>query len=479
MTKKLWLAYLWVLAALASCAGAVTRHEPGSAAEAAAADVAVVRQGDVWTAEFRFNQDSPAWVFTRSALARVGERPWRPQSWTVETPGVRLERRGRYDVLVAQDGGMVPRNVRIRFTPFAQGLLADYDPALLLTDGTVALFTEQFNLFPMTSVAAVEALPVDLNGTGFASPRTRIRFRDQRGTMLYRGRRVATAEASGQPGYVIFGRTEPVVTPAMASVTDPQLPQWLRAALSELTPAILADYARRLGPAPGGPPTFIVSWAGPTAGLRSMGGSVLPSTVIMRFEGEGVVQETAGVRNAARAFIAHEAAHFWLGEAVRYEFSRDAWIIEGGADLLAIRTVAGLDPRYDARAELQKSLDDCVRFASAGSIETAQERNEHRAYYTCGAMFGLIAEAAARRSAGGDFFTFVRGIVEANRADGVVTKDEWLLDLTRISGDPSLARDIRTMVETRVADPSAALASLFERAGIGHSRDAQGKLRLS
>jgi hypothetical protein len=210
-----------------------------------------------------------------------------------------------------------------------------------------------------------------------------------------------------------------------------------------------------------------------------MNGGVVPGTIIMRFEGEGVLEENRALRNLARWFVAHEGAHFWLGQAVSYATPADSWITEGGADLMAIRTVAALDPQYDWRARLGRSLDDCVRLTSAGrSVAGAQERSEHDAYYGCGAAFGLVAEAVQRRSNGGDFFAFVRSLVDSNREDRIVTRDEWLEDLDRLSRDPSLARDIRAMVETGVTDPAAHLASLFTRAGIAHARDGEGRLRL-
>jgi hypothetical protein len=56
---------------------------------------------------------------------------------------------------------------------------------------------------------------------------------------------------------------------------------------------------------------------------------------------------------------------------VRYQYSREAWITEGGADLLAFRTVAATDPTYDARAQLQRALDDCVSLTRGKGIETA------------------------------------------------------------------------------------------------------------
>ena len=103
-------------------------------------------------------------------------------------------------------------------------------------------------------------------------------------------------------------------------------------------------------------------------------------------------------------FVAHEAAHFWLGQTVSYQYARDAWITEGGADLLAIRAVAEADPAYDPRVELNRAIEDCISLTRRHGVEDARERNEHRAYYACGALFGLVAESGSGRS----FFKFLR-----------------------------------------------------------------------
>jgi hypothetical protein len=464
---------------LAGLGGCVAPQSPSPAAVAAAepltATAEVAHDSGQWTADYRFLREARAWVFNRSALTRIGERPWRPQSWTVQTPGVRLERHGHYDVLVAENGGPVPAHVRIRFTPFARDLIADYDPALAFTDGSVALFTQQFDLFPLDSVEDAERLPIDLNMvTASEAARTRTLFRDAGGEVLYMGQRFNSASIAGRPAYVLFGGAEPIVTEAMATVIDPQLPAWLRTALAEAAPRILGHYAERLGPAPDGKPTFFVSWAGPTPQTRSMGGSVLPVTVTMRFEGDAVLEPNDAVRDDARWFVAPEGAHFWLGQAVRYEFSRDAWITEGGADLLAVQAVAALEPGYDRRVFLNRSIADCARLSRGRGVSSAQERNEHRAYYACGAVFGLVAEAASRRP----FTAFVRTLIDANRGDGVLTRAEWLAELDRVSGDPSLSRDIGRMLDAGAEDPKAAIASLFTRAGVRFAPGEDGTPRL-
>jgi hypothetical protein len=465
-----------LVAALALLLLAACAHRgpaPVGTLAAEALSVEIVRDGDRWTADFAFPAPAPVWVFPRSWVADADHRPWRPRSWTVETPGVRLERRGNFDVLVAERGS-VPQRVRIRFTPFQGGVVNDYDPAIIMTDGTVALFTEHFDAFPFASAAAVAGLPADLAGASVPERRTRMVFRERGGEVLYGGRRQSSVTVTDLPTYVLFGRAEPIVSDAMSTIIDPQLPAWLRGTLARAAPGILARYAAALGPAPGPKPILIVSWAGPTPGMRSMRGHTLRALIVMRFEGERVLREDAESRGAALWFIAHEAAHFWLGQAVRYENVRDSWITEGGADLLAICTVALVDPGYDWRAELQREIDDCVALTAGRGVATAFERNQFRAYYACGAVFALVAEAASRRP----FARFVRTLIDANRADGVLTRAEWLAEIDRVSNDPSLSRDIGLMLDGGIADPKAMIASLFTRAGIRFTRGEDGGVRL-
>jgi hypothetical protein len=448
-----------------------------AAPERFAAEVGVTRDGDRWTADYRLVGRSPVWMFIRSELTREGQRPWRAQSWQVETPGVRLERRGQHDVLVATGGGAVPARVRIAFRPAAVDLDAGYDPALIFTDGSVALYTESFIAFPQASAAAVDRLPRDLSGIAFPHVDTRMTFRDAAGPVLLAGRRlrVAAVRDDDEDGtYVLFGPARPIVTEAMTAIIDPQLPLWIRTALSRGVPVIFARYAAVLGPAPGPKPTIMVSWAGATPGKTSMGGSALQGLITMAFEGAGVARESEVARGYGLWFIAHEAAHFWLGNAVGYQYARDAWITEGGADLLAFRTVASIDPAYDWRAALNESIADCVSLSTGRGVASAEQRGEQRTYYACGAVFGLVAEAASHRP----FIAFVHKLVEDNRADRTVSRADWLAALDQVSGDPSLSRDIGAMLDHGAADPKAAIAALFTRAGVGFTRGGDGMPRM-
>lgn len=469
---------LSISAVLASGCAASTPANPTPIQAEGGVAVAVVRDGDRWTADFELDRDAPVWAFARSALLRETRLPWRTQQWSVVTPGVVLERQGTRDVLRSVGDGSLPRRVRIAMRPAVGDLEADYDPALIFSDGSVALFSDQFDLFPLASVQAARALPVDLNGVRHEGGPASVTWRDRSGPVLFKGERRAVVTAAEAETYVLFGEARLIDGERLATVVDPALPDWIGAEISEFAPRVADYYASRLGSSPTGKPTVMVSWTGPTPGRRSMGGSVLPGLIVMTFEGVGVVERTPEVLAVSRWFIGHESAHFWLGQAVRYEYARDMWITEGGADLMAVRALSAIDPAYDARAELQKEVDDCIDLSRGRPVASAAERGEHRAYYACGAVWAIAAEGAVRRRGGEDWFDFLKPLLDANRRDGVLTREEWLAELTRVSRDPSLRLDIERMLDQGVRDPGAVIERLFDRTGVAYRREG-GALVLS
>lgn len=407
-----WLAVLLAGMALAACPAKADRP---------VASVEVVREGDRWTADYRFHQQSPVWVLALSPLTRERPRSFRAESWTVETPGVRLERRGWYDVLVA-DQGDVPSRVSVSFRPFTGDMATSADPAVAFTDGSVALYSVQWKALPAATPAEVEGYPMDIGLVPGSLRPTEVVLRDRHRPVFLDGERVEEARITGdRETYVLLGRAQPVEGPALTTILDPALPAWLRDFTLQSLPPILERYERLLGRAPGKQPTLMVSWNGATRQAMFNGG-VLPRQMVIALQGRALLQDSPRMRGALRWFVAHEGAHFWLGEQVVYQDARDSWMTEGGADLLAYRTIAALNPRHDARTSLQRALDRCMVASRRGPIGTANERGDAKANYDCGAVFSLVAE----RAWGGDYPAFVRQLIATNRDDEQVSRAEWL-----------------------------------------------------
>lgn len=422
--------------------------------------VTVTRTGDRWTADYRLSAKAPVWLFRQSVLPRETARSWRLDSVRVLTPGVRLERLGNYDALVSTTGRPLPARVRLAFTPFTKDIEAGYDAALALTDGSVALYSDQFLLSPMGSVEAVRAAPRDEQFVPGGDRPTRVTMVDRAGPVLAHGRRVPSITLTGGGTYVLFGKAEPRIEPAMTTILDPGLPRWIARSLNADLPRVLQRYRDQLGLSPMGQPSLLVSWAGATPGVTSMGGSVLPGMVVMTFEGDGVTRPSEQARNHARWFVAHEAAHFWLGQSVHYSTPAESWITEGGADLLAFRATAAVDPSYDVKGRLSAARAECAPLLAKGGIADAYQRDgDFRAYYACGAIIALVAEKAH----GGDFGGFVKELIGRARPDGSVTRDIWL----GMIGDPAVRAAIVDLLDRPHPDGKAALDAFIATAGIG------------
>lgn len=129
-----------------------------------------------------------------------------------------------------------------------------------------------------------------------------------------------------------------------------------------------------------------------------------------------------------------------------------------------------LDPRYDAGEVLQKGVDDCVRLGDK-PVTGAGQRGDHRAYYACGAVLAMVGEALQQRAAGGDWFDYLRPLIEDNRESGVLTRTAWLARLSSLSEDPTLASDIDTFLDNGAPATADFIGSLFDRAGVGYQRE--------
>lgn len=463
----------WFLLALALLCASPAAARPGVTVTVSRAE------GGDWLIDYAFAVKSPVWFFTRSNMDLDG-KPWREQGWTVETPGVTLARAGRYDALSA---AAPLSHVRIRMRPFAHPLVADYAPALAFSDGGLAFYSDHFNVAPLPSLEKVTALPLDLGSAGVAQPPVTLVVRDPGRRLLLRGKASigrAVFALGDVDAYIYSGAAPVTETEAFAGVIDAGLPPWIRTELDSFTPHILDYYARRLGKAVGGRPMALIAWQGSERPGSSMGGSVLDHMVVMQISGQQVLQRAPVMLDRMRWFIAHESAHFWLGQTVKYAHESEGWIMEGGADLLGVRGTQALIVDYDPKPFLQREMDECLKLVPANTpLAGAGERGNQRAYYACGAMLMLAAEAAARqKNPKADIFTFVSALIEANRADGTVSAEDWLAQFEKMGGDASGVSAIRNFIGKGATSPREFWMGLFRDSGIAFQPDGETGITL-
>ena len=444
---------------------------PAAAAKAQPVSVTVQRDGDAFTADFIFPRAAPAWGFYRSSPDAESKRSWRLLSWRVLTPGVVLQRRGSYDALVSTTGRPVPPKVRVRFSPFTVDLVADYVPALRLGGNSVAIFDGHFAVFSVVRPDILDRLSPSGDPRLVTDTGTSIRFRGN--NLRLAGDVDGYRRGDSEGTYGLYDVPRAVVRNSVATVLDADLPKWIADDLASYSPRVMQVLSARLGPPDVREPTILAAWEGFRREGVSMNGGTLKGLILMRFEGSQALSPVPALADMAHWFIAHEASHFWLGQSIHYATQRDSWIMEGGADLLATRTVQSLNPTFDARGYLNEALRDCSTLATQ-PLATAIDRNQVRANYACGAIFALVAEKTNR----GDFHGFVRNLIAANRADREVTMEEWLTALRRSGGTMAQAQTIRSMVERGTPQPTATIANLLRGSAIPFVLDKNGVPQL-
>ncbi len=444
---------------------------PVDAATEKPVDVVVSREGDRFVATYTFPSSAPIWGFFRSQPDRAKNASWRVAGWRVRTKGVRLVHRGHYDTLIA-DRGAVPTRVQIEFAPFTGDLVSDYVPALRLGKG-IAVFDGHFAVFELPNARMIDRLPLDLNGQNVGDHGTRIRFVDGPRPVGIAGDTAGYRLGDSMGAYGLFDVPVANVTDGVATVIDPALPSWLANDIVRFSPRVIELLGKRLGKRSLDRPTIMAAWEGSTQPGVSMNGGALDGLVMMRFSGVQALTPNPALAAKVQWFIAHEASHFWLGQTVRYDRTRDSWIMEGGANLLAARTVAGLDPAFDEKGELNQELADCAKLAGK-PVGDAAERGEQRAFYACGAVFGMIAE----HYSGGDFYRFVRMLIDAKNQKNMIGQAEWLAVLRKSGAPDGVVGQIAKLLDKGAASPASALDRLLSDAGIDHRVGPDGVPRL-
>lgn len=442
--------------------------EPVSSPVLPAVEATVTRGPGGWRADFIFHQPAPVWAFTHSALLRDSRVPWRPQQWEVITPGVVLDQLGGREVLRMRDGGDVPAQVQIALRPASAKVEASYNPALVFSDGAVAMFSDQFDMVPIASVEAARNLPPDLNEADVPPVDVEVTWQDAAGPVLFKGQRQKAPSAKSADTYVLFGSPPAIETEAFTVIADAALPEWIQETILVSTPELINLYTDRLQLSPPVRPMVLASWNGPTPRIYSMGGSVMAGLIAIAFEGAEVVAPSDDLRLQAQLFLAHEAAHFWLGQLAAYEREADMWITEGGADLMAARALERLAPEFPVKDFLQTALDDCSAYLQDGPIVSANLRGHQRAHYVCGAVFAMVAEGYAREAGVESWLDVVAGLIQDNQEDRVITRAEWMDMLSGYAQRSDVAPAIARLLDEETPEPQAALSALLTGAGIGH-----------
>lgn len=400
-------------------------------------DVRVTVDGEKdWLVEYRLPRFSAEWTFDRSQTAFDGGS-WRTGTYRPDTAGVRIVSRDGEDRLVVSDPATT--TIRLRVTPYAGPLRGDNQPAVRFSNGALAIYPGQFIVSPAAS--------------GRGAIRTRVTVVSPGSTILAQGRSqrdAVTIPVTESASYLVIGGDPAVITPDVASIVDPGLPDWIRREVADFVPRLLRFYHGRLGRPAVGRPSVLVAWGGSRPG-SSFSGSVFDDMVVLDLAGSRLADPDTAIRRRMRFFLAHETAHFWMGHTLRHRARKDAWISEGGAEAMATEALTALDPQQDREVERARLLDECVRTLPPSTpLERLAKSGGDRAVYACGAA--MYFAAAGERSVLDVISRLLAGAPARSQIDG----RSWLAKVRPAFVGATRSRMMRRLIMRGLDSPQVA-----------------------
>lgn len=267
------------------------------------------------------------------------------------------------------------------------------------------------------------------------------------------------------PAFVYFGAAVPIETEALLAIVDPSTPAALAERFADFLPRAFAYLAERFGRRlPVRPTVFVSARFDDGNRGRSLKGGALDGQIQVRLRGEELREPDAGVREHLHRFIAHEAAHLWQrSEAFD---NATAWIHEGGAEALALRTVEELGawPPERVAQEVDEAAERCVGHLEAGVVlATAAEAGAFDALYDCGLVIALASEALLEQAdPDADLFTlWGELVVVADAAGDTFSADTYFATLADLGVSPDRSRPLRDLLAGPPPDPRAAVRALL------------------
>lgn len=327
-----------------------------------------------------------------------------------------------------------------------------YPPYVRFDDGTVAVYTAQFEAASAGVALCMRYVP--------AAGEQVIGYGRAQATPLQPG--------PAQPaGYVAFGRPQVERHGALLLVSDRGMPAWIRERVAAQVPALGDYYTRRLGPA-SIPTIFLYAW--PQApGVRNYKGDHLPASLTLALIGGGWDVEDPGTLRTMVGFLAHELFHSWDTDAVLGSPEGEALLAkEGGAELARILATAAVlhEPPQATLDAISHAYNACLFELPAGkSIARALDASQPgRLPYDCGVplMYALAVAADAADPAAG-YFGQWRRLREAHRRSGRPGY-AWQ-DLMPLAIDPGLRRALVGAI-ARPAGFAEGMAGVWRRLGV-------------
>jgi len=451
---------------LSACSAPVSDHQkttdPATISVPFQMEIEQATQGP-WTFTLSLNEPQKALIFSRS------RHDYRRDSWTVLTPGVKLERIGGFDTILL---GPDVKKAEFSFQPYTETLPGTYTHFIPFSNGAMAMYLDGFELLRIDgeaeAVTALEGSLSNWDGEQFKIPLA-LKSPER---VLYQGNSyVETLDVAvhggEQSGYAYLGAGDIIEGESFSGVLDPNLPDWLSDGLDTQLLDIFSSLEDKFGYGLTEKASILFAFRGyETDGFSNTGGVLSGGQIVLETSGSAMKTPNARLKAYLRWFLMHESAHlFQTAKGHSYENREDSWLLEGSANAMTYILLedSGDAPNQKAVQEsYQSAWADCIAAIQGVSMVEITERND-QSHYACGVLVFSIADAGL---ADQDSFDLWAKLIARAEVDKTVNTDDFFALLRETSLDDNVVQRLQDFVAGPVEDPETALLSLFEAVGI-------------
>lgn len=416
-----------------------------------------------WVFDIKRQGGGELYAFSRS------KNDYRSASWQAVS-GAEFSRQHGFDTITLNAD-----QARLSFMPHAKPLEANYTPYIKFSDGGLAVFTGQFDLFDLKDNSALAALGGDVfnhESEFFTAPLTLKSSRP----ILYGGENYngeVTLSLGGQASYAYIGETKITRGADFSGVIDPGLPSWLTGRLDNELTMVFEALSERWGFGLTEKATILLAFEGyDLDGISATGGALPGNMIVMQLSGTALREENPRILSHLQWFFTHEAVHIFQSQTGKqYAHNRYSWINEGGANTMASMILASKG--LAAEGYLLKTYSDSFGFCTEAlegrtlteAIERGQEGNYH-----CGDIIGRITDAALPKY---DFFEFWNAFLE--QPSEKFTDADYFASMRGLGADEEIVLRLEALTSRRVTNAAAELQSLMDDVGI-KTKFVEGKM---
>lgn len=418
-----------------------------------------------WAVDYFFAEPQKAMFFSRS----LGD--YRTSTWAPQEGSPAIERIGGFDAMVFD---APTSEVSYVISPYTGDVIGDYSPWLAFSDGSLALYTGQFEL--LSAVSGDEILSLEGNLGAWEGEQGTLGVRvmtDQ--SMLLDGSVYAgevETRTRGEGDYVMIGDTPLEEGESYIGVIDAALPAEIADSLDADLNGIFGGYEDAFGYALPQKVTLYFAFGGFENPGYSFSGSVIGSNlIVMNVSGEVLRDYPPAIREHILWFFAHESAHVFQGvEGAMPGLGGDSWIHEGSANTMAtqilMRTgVAGASYQV---SEMNRALDECA----AGLAEGPLTSLAGQVHYACGDIIFTMAATSLSDDDVYDIWRAFQTAVAENEDEGFDTA--LVISVFEEMGvKPATLEAIEAVLYEPLSDPRAELVAGLVTSGLTlHFNDA-------